>query len=183
MRTYVSMGVALCSLVLGLALATCGPNPPGTPEGDASVRITPSGGTQQSFDHEAGRSEIQVTPPAGGTFTASFTYQDPSMQLSIRVDGNHVAEGARVTFPVQSPYTTADMLMTLSFQGRTYSSDQPGAGGDITLEILKVTEDAVDFRGSFNVTLAAQDGTTAAVVGFLEAHEGDTSAAGEDGGR
>ena len=175
------LAVAAAGVAWALHMA-CGPTATSTGQGDASVRVTPMGGTETAFNHAQGRSEVSITPPAGGIFTASFVHNDPSLALSIRVDSHAVEEGDLVRFPLGGTVSNNDLLVQLDYQGRTYRSDTGSASGDMTFEVLQVTDETVDFRGSFNVVLATTDGTTATVIGFLEAHEGSGSFTARDAG-
>jgi hypothetical protein len=163
------LAVALAAWALHGA---CVPSSNNAQQGDASVRVTPADGTETAFNHAQGRSQVSVTPPEGGVFTAVFVHNDPAMTLSLRVDSNAVKEGDLVRFPLGGGVTNNDLLVQVDYQGRSYRSDQGLARGDLSFEILQVAEEGVDFRGTFNLVLATSDGTTAAVVGFLEAHEG-----------
>ncbi|MEW5853057.1 MAG: hypothetical protein AB2A00_30015 [Myxococcota bacterium] len=177
-RTRISVAVALLSLCLGLALARCTPVGGGggtAQRQDASLTVTPNGGEAQKYDYDANINEIAMTPPAGGVFEASFTQGDPRLQLKVRINSEHVEEGQQVRFPLSGGLTSGDVLVTAEYQGRTYRSDFPTTTGDMTMEILNVTEDAVDFRCSMSLTLGSEAPATLNVVGFLEAHYGDTA--------
>jgi hypothetical protein len=150
----------------------------GTATGDANVHVTDETG-DHTFNYDATRGVLQVTPPAAGAFTATFVNLDPRLSLEIHVDSNGVREGDRVQFPLSGGLTSDEVDVRVGFADGGYGTQNTGSSGEVFMDILAVTDDSVDFRATFSLTLAAASGGgTLRTDGFLEVHEGSVGNGG-----
>jgi len=138
---------------------------------DAILEITPEGATESVLQHEPGRSEVRISAPARGFFTATFIYHDPRVELSISVDAEEVAEREDLTFPIDEER----LQLEVEFGDEAFSAAAEGAQGAISIERLDQEGERVSFRSAFHGTLVAEDGSKAAVNGFIDALQDDAS--------
>lgn len=132
---------------------------------DAFLEITPEGDTEQILQHQPGRSEVRVTPPAAGYFTATFIYLDPHAEVSVSVDSEEVGEQEDLSFPLDSERVDLEVEFG---EGRFLASGEQ-AQGVLTVERLDLESGRVSFRCVFHGTLVGAEGTKAAVSGFIDA--------------
>ncbi|MFH1812350.1 MAG: hypothetical protein ABIJ09_26675 [Pseudomonadota bacterium] len=138
---------------------------------DAELAITPEGETESTLTHQPGRSEVRITPPIDGTFTATFSYLDPRTELRIGIEDKDLAENSNLPFPLDAQRAT----LQIEYQDATLRAASEGTQGFVTIERLDVGEDRVSFRASFQGTLLSEDGSKAATSGFIDAiYEGSS---------
>ena len=139
---------------------------------DAVLAVTPEGQTESTLSHEPGRSEVRITPPVGGVFTATFSYLDPHSELRIGIEDPALTEGASLSFPLDPQRAT----LLVDYQGLQLGATPAEAEGLLTNERLDLGEDRVSFRASFQGTLLTGDGDKAAASGFIDASYDGASA-------
>jgi hypothetical protein len=145
--------------------------------GAADVTLTVGEEEPLRLVHDATLSQIALTPPVEGEVELTFAFQDPLVDLTLRVNANEVSEGDRVELPV------APEQLFLSVQTDTdeYVSTD-GSSGTVELLILFVDEDAgaAEVNAQILTTLVSSDPMSDATVdvdGFVEARVGlDASA-------
>lgn len=133
--------------------------------GDAILEITPEGATQTVLTHEPGRSEVRITPPAGGRFTASFVYLDPRAEVQITIEDSSSAEQRDFVFPLDAH----DGSLDIQFGEHKFGAGDAIAQGSLTVERLDADDESISFRGIFQGTLLTGSGERAAVDGFIDA--------------
>jgi hypothetical protein len=132
---------------------------------DAVLAVTPEGQAESTLSHEPGRSEVRITPPVDGAFTATFSYLDPHSELRIGVEDGELVEGASLSFPLDAERAT----LRVDYQGLSLDAAAAEAEGLLTIERLDVGDDRVSFRASFQGTLLTGDGAKAAASGYIDA--------------
>ena len=133
--------------------------------GDAVLEITPEGATQTVLTHEPGRSEVRITPPAGGRFTATFVYLDPRAEVQITIEDSASAVQRDFVFPLDAH----DGTLEIQFGEKKFGADAATAQGSLTVERLDADDENISFRGIFQGTLMTGSGDRAAVDGFIDA--------------
>jgi hypothetical protein len=136
--------------------------------GDAQFTVRSSEGTEaRDMRLGSGTNEVQITPVIAGVLTATFVNQDPLFTLQLRVDTNRVTQGDRIVWPLAG-WTDNDVRVNCTFDGRTYSSDRPGATGEVYFQTLVVTDNSTDFRAVLQMTMDNEVPTTLTLDGYLE---------------
>ncbi|MBN2361212.1 MAG: hypothetical protein JXR83_17285 [Deltaproteobacteria bacterium] len=132
---------------------------------DAVLEITPEGATQTVLAHEPGRSEVRITPPAGGRFTASFVYLEPRAEVGITLQDSTDDAQRDLVFPLAAE----DGALVIQFSDKKFGADVAAAQGTLTVERLDSDGESISFRGIFQGTLLTSAGERAAVDGFIDA--------------
>lgn len=158
------------SVVLG-AVCGCAPGG-GLPDdngGAADLTLTAGEEAPLQLIHAPGESEVRVTPPVDGVVELTFTYNDPLVDVALRVDEAEVGEGDVVSLPA-SP---AALALSVIYDDVEYTAEGDAAG-EVELVVLALDEEsgAAEVNAVIAATLVADDGSELLVDGFVEGSVG-----------
>jgi hypothetical protein len=162
-------------LLTALVGAACGTGGGDFDSGAADITIEREGAEPLRLVHDPEFSQVTMTPPTERIVELAFAYQDPLVTLRLVLNGQIIVEGDLVTFPVSTPLTPDDCLLTLEIDDMIYTSDDSAASGSLFFDVLEIDEDAeyADVIVTIDDVGLVGPNDTLTVAGSLEAQVGD----------
>jgi hypothetical protein len=161
-------------VILGIVAMGCADGGTGFDTGTADITIEREGEEPLRLVHDPELSQISMTPPTERIVEVVFAYQDPLVTLRLVINGQLVVEGDQISFPVASPLTPDDLLLTIEIDDELFGSDDVNAGGSVFFDVLEIDEDN-DYADVIATLDAVLVGTTSnlTVSGSVEARVGE----------
>lgn len=168
------LGVSL----LLLSIASCVASLPDD-EGEANISLALSDGTMADVAYEPLLGQIQISPPIEGEVEIVFGYDDPYVEVRVRVDAATVEAGERVTLPVASGLPS----LQVAIEDGTFSSAEDDSSGTMTFQALRVEADYAEIDVEYDVTLGEVEGErTLSATGRISSTYGSLPETGGDAG-
>lgn len=156
---------AVAVLVCLGALAACAPTL--SDDASAAITLTLDGEEPLELVHSVGLSRVLLTPPLGREIDLSFLYNDPALELRVRIDGSEHEEGERLSLP------HPDVELSVDFDDISYAPLASSAG-TLTLQIFEIDDERGYAQVSLDLDARLDDdsGRALAVVGYVEGSVG-----------
>jgi hypothetical protein len=166
----------LFAVAAGISLfaAACADGGTDFDSGAADITIERDGVEPLRLVHDPELSQVTLTPPTEGIIELVFAYQDPLVTLRLVVNSELVVEGVEVPFPVASPLSPDDVLLTLEIDDVIYTSDDAAATGFVLFDVLEIDEenDYADVIATFDAVLVGTNDSIT-LSGSVEGRVGD----------
>ena len=135
------------------SLASCAVSLPDE-DGEANVAFELSDGTTADVAYEPLLGQIQVSPPIEGEVEIVFAYDDPYVEVRVRVDAADVQAGEQISLPVASELPS----LQIAVEDGTFTSELDASFGTLTFQELRVETDYARIDVVYDVTLGEVDG-------------------------